>query len=133
VIRYEHLDVANRMSTRPVIVMTESPKGTEPELIVDVMMTVAGRISGEPLSEEARPVVVAMAEEEKRVVLRCRPLLDLCPAPPALASQRPRGGDHTLGVGHRPVGRVRSRVDCQRMSRIDTHHHVVRRSTRHAP
>jgi len=46
---------------------------TDPELVVDVMMAVAGRMSGEPLSEEARPVVAAMAEEENRVVLRCRP------------------------------------------------------------
>lgn len=46
---------------------------TDPKLVVDVMMAVAGRMSGEPLSEDARPVVAAMAEEEKRVVLRCRP------------------------------------------------------------
>jgi len=44
-----------------------------PDLVVDVMMAVAGRMSGEPLAEEARPVVEAMAEEEGRVVLRCRP------------------------------------------------------------
>ncbi|MBV8462780.1 MAG: pyridoxamine 5'-phosphate oxidase family protein [Acidimicrobiales bacterium] len=45
----------------------------DPGLVVDVMMAVAGRMSGQELSEDARPVVAAMAEEEQRVVLRCRP------------------------------------------------------------
>jgi PPOX class probable F420-dependent enzyme len=45
----------------------------DPDLVVDVMMAVGGRMSGEALSEDARPVVAAMAEEEGRVVLRCRP------------------------------------------------------------
>lgn len=45
----------------------------DPDLVVDVMMAVAGRMSGEPLPAEARPVVAAMAAEEERVVLRCRP------------------------------------------------------------
>jgi hypothetical protein len=45
----------------------------DPDLVIDVMMAVGGRMSGDPLSEEARPVVAAMAEEEGRVVLRCRP------------------------------------------------------------
>jgi PPOX class probable F420-dependent enzyme len=43
------------------------------ELVVDVMMAVAGRMSGESLPEEARPIVEAMATEEDRVVIRCRP------------------------------------------------------------
>jgi len=45
----------------------------DPELVVDVMMAVAGRMSGEPLGEDARPFVAAMAAEEDRVVIRCRP------------------------------------------------------------
>ena len=45
----------------------------DPELVVDVMMAVAGRMSGEPLPEEFRPAVAEMAEKEGRVVLRCRP------------------------------------------------------------
>jgi hypothetical protein len=45
----------------------------DPELVVDVMMAIGGRMSGEPLPVDARPVVAAMAEEEGRVVLRCRP------------------------------------------------------------
>lgn len=43
------------------------------DLAVDVMMAVAGRMSGEPLTEEGRPHVAAMAEREDRVVIRCRP------------------------------------------------------------
>jgi PPOX class probable F420-dependent enzyme len=42
-------------------------------LVVDVMMAVAGRMSGQPLGSEARPHVEAMAEQENRVVVRCRP------------------------------------------------------------
>jgi PPOX class probable F420-dependent enzyme len=45
----------------------------DPRLVVDVMMAVGGRMSGEPLGEDARPIVEAMAAEEHRVVLRCRP------------------------------------------------------------
>jgi hypothetical protein len=43
------------------------------DLVIDVMMAVGGRMSGEPLGDDARPVVAAMAAEENRVVLRCRP------------------------------------------------------------
>jgi hypothetical protein len=45
----------------------------DPELVVDVMMAVGGRMSGEPFGQDARPFVEAMAEQEARVVLRCRP------------------------------------------------------------
>jgi hypothetical protein len=45
----------------------------DPDLVVDVMMAVGERMSGEPLPDDARPVVASMAEEEGRVVLRCRP------------------------------------------------------------
>jgi PPOX class probable F420-dependent enzyme len=45
----------------------------DPDVVVDVMMAVGGRMSGEALGEDARPVVAAMAEAEGRVVLRCRP------------------------------------------------------------
>jgi PPOX class probable F420-dependent enzyme len=45
----------------------------DPVLVVDVMMAAAERMSGEALPETARPVVAAMASEEDRVVLRCRP------------------------------------------------------------
>jgi hypothetical protein len=46
---------------------------TDLDLVVDVMMAVAGRMSGQPLPDGARPVVRAMAEKEDRVVIRCRP------------------------------------------------------------
>ncbi|MET8054917.1 pyridoxamine 5'-phosphate oxidase family protein [Streptosporangium sp. NPDC005286] len=45
----------------------------DPTLVVDVMMAARSRVSGEPLGPEARPFVEAMAAEENRVVLRCRP------------------------------------------------------------
>jgi PPOX class probable F420-dependent enzyme len=44
-----------------------------PDLVVDVMMAVASRMSGEALGDDARLFVAAMAEQEDRVVLRCRP------------------------------------------------------------
>ena len=43
------------------------------ETLVDVMMAVAERMSGEPLGPELRPIVKAMGEEEGRVLVRCRP------------------------------------------------------------
>ncbi|MGH3531408.1 MAG: pyridoxamine 5'-phosphate oxidase, partial [Mycobacterium sp.] len=43
------------------------------DLVVDVMMAGAERMSGQPLSEEARPYIEAMAVQEERVVVRCRP------------------------------------------------------------
>lgn len=46
---------------------------TDPDLVVATMMAVGGRMSGEPLGEEARPFVDAMRIEEGRVVLRCTP------------------------------------------------------------
>ena len=45
----------------------------DPDLVVDVMMAVGGRMSSEPLGADARPFVAAMAEQEDRVVIRCRP------------------------------------------------------------
>lgn len=43
------------------------------ETLVDVMMAVGERMSGDPLSPEVRPFVKEMAEREQRVLLRCRP------------------------------------------------------------
>ena len=45
----------------------------DPDLVTNVMMAVGGRMSGQPLPDTARPVVQAMAEQEGRVVIRCRP------------------------------------------------------------
>jgi hypothetical protein len=41
--------------------------------LVDVMMAVAGRMSGEPLTEDLRSFVKQAADEEGRVLVRCRP------------------------------------------------------------
>lgn len=43
------------------------------ETLIDVMMGVAERMSGQPLPPAARPMVKAAAEKEGRVLLRCRP------------------------------------------------------------
>jgi hypothetical protein len=43
------------------------------EKLIDVMMGVAERMSGQPLDAAVRPMVKAMAEKEGRVLLRCRP------------------------------------------------------------
>jgi hypothetical protein len=43
------------------------------EALVDVMMAVAERMSGEPLDPELRPMVKTMGEDEGRVLVRCRP------------------------------------------------------------
>ena len=46
---------------------------TDPEQVVDLMMKVGELMSGEKLPEAARPAVRAMAEREKRVVVRVSP------------------------------------------------------------
>src|SRR5258705_4084021 len=43
------------------------------ETLIDVMMAVAERMSGEPVPAELRPAVKAVAEQESRVLVRCRP------------------------------------------------------------
>ncbi len=45
----------------------------DPDLVCDVMMGVAWRMSGQPLAAEARPMVDAMRRNEDRVVLACMP------------------------------------------------------------
>jgi PPOX class probable F420-dependent enzyme len=56
------------------------------DLVVDVMMAVAGRMSGQPLGDEARPYVEHMAAEEDRVVVRCRPYATFAQPPRHLHS-----------------------------------------------
>jgi PPOX class probable F420-dependent enzyme len=55
------------------------------ELAVDVLMAVAGRMSGEPVGEDTRSFFESMAEEEQRVVLRCRPYETFAPSRPVKA------------------------------------------------
>jgi hypothetical protein len=56
------------------------------DLVVDVMMGVGWRMSGEQLPDDARPVVEAMARDERRVVLRCRPYATFATPPRHLQS-----------------------------------------------
>ena len=59
---------------------------TDRDLTIDVMMAVGGRMSGTPLGDDARPFVEAMAEEEDRVTLRCRPYSTFATPPRHLAA-----------------------------------------------
>jgi PPOX class probable F420-dependent enzyme len=56
------------------------------DLVVDVMMAVAGRMSGQPLGAEARSYVEGMAVKENRVVARCRPYATFAQPPRHLHS-----------------------------------------------
>ena len=67
----------------------------DPDLVVDVMMAVGGRMSGEPLGDDARPFVAAMADQEDRVVLRCRPYTTFAQPPRHLHSN-----DQTEPITH---------------------------------
>jgi len=58
------------------------------DVTVDVMMAVGGRMSGQALSEDARPVVRAMAEHENRLVIRCRPYMTFATPPRHLHDER---------------------------------------------
>ena len=58
----------------------------DPEVVVDVMMAVAERMSGQALGDDARPFVAAMAKEEGRVVLRCTPYATFATPPRHLHS-----------------------------------------------
>jgi hypothetical protein len=46
---------------------------TDRDAVVDTMMAVGWRMSGQELGADARPFVEAMAEQEDRILLRCRP------------------------------------------------------------
>src|SRR5437764_2636465 len=46
---------------------------TDFELVVDVMMRIAGVMAGNPMPADVRPMVEAGARQENRVVLRLRP------------------------------------------------------------
>jgi hypothetical protein len=59
----------------------------DPDLTVDVMMAVGGRMSGTALTDDARPFVQAMAVEEDRLVIRCRPYSTFATPPRHLHDQ----------------------------------------------
>jgi PPOX class probable F420-dependent enzyme len=71
------------------------------DLVVDVMMAVGERMSGQPLGAEARPFVDAMAEKEQRVVLRCRPYSTFAQPPRHLERN-----DQAEGLTHWTSGSV---------------------------
>lgn len=73
----------------------------ERNLAVDVMMAVSGRMSGQSLSDDARPFFEAMAAEEQRVVLRCRPY-ESCAQPP----RHGKVNEAVEGIGHWVSARV---------------------------
>jgi len=77
----------------------------DPEVVVDVMMAVAERMSGQALGEEARPFVEAMAKEEGRVVLRCTPYATFATPPRHLQSN-----DQEEKLTHWSSGSVRWNV-----------------------
>jgi PPOX class probable F420-dependent enzyme len=56
-----------------LVVYGEAIIEEDPDATVDLMMKVAELMSGEKLAEGARPAVAAMAEKEKRVVIRVTP------------------------------------------------------------
>ena len=82
----------------------------DPALVVDVMMAVAGRMSGEPLGDDARPFVEAMAADEGRVVLRCRPYSTFAQPPRHLHRNDQDEQITHWGLRQRPVGRPGPRV-----------------------
>ena len=86
------------------------------KLAVDVLMAVAGRMSGEAPSDETRPSFESMADEEDRIVLRCRATRPLpgrdptrretSPLPPA--SPAPYRGTRRIRVDQRRALEQRS-------------------------
>jgi len=58
----------------------------DPELICDVMMGVAWRMSGNELPDSLRPFIHEMREKEDRVVLRCTPYATFASPPRHLES-----------------------------------------------
>ena len=79
------------------------------ETLVDVMMAVAERMSGEPLAPELRPMVKAMAEEEGRVLVRCRPYATFVTPPRHLHRNDQEEQADPLGLGDRCPGTLETR------------------------
>jgi PPOX class probable F420-dependent enzyme len=73
----------------------------DPGLVVDVMLAVGGRMSGQAIGDDARPFVAAMAEQEQRVVIRCRPYSTFAQPP-----RHPDGNDQAGKLTHWVSGSV---------------------------
>jgi len=56
-----------------LVVYCDAKVETEPEVVVDLMMRIAGVMAGKPMPESLRPMVAEGASREGRVVLRLRP------------------------------------------------------------
>ena len=56
-----------------LVVYCDAKVETEPEVVVDLMMRIAGVMAGKPMPEAVRPMVADGASREGRVVLRLRP------------------------------------------------------------
>jgi PPOX class probable F420-dependent enzyme len=82
-------------------VYADATVDTDRELVVDVMMAVGERMSGQPLGPDSRPFVDTMAEQEQRVVLRCRPYATFAQPPRHL-----HRGDQAEGLTHWISGSV---------------------------
>ena len=82
----------------------------DPQLVVDVMVGVAWRMSGQPLNDDARPAVAVRASEEDRVAIRCRPYATFAQPPRNLernGGQRAPASQPAGLIDHR-LGRLRS-------------------------
>jgi PPOX class probable F420-dependent enzyme len=56
-----------------LLVYCDASLETDFDLVVDVMMRIAGVMAGNPMPDEVRPMVEEGAHREQRVVLRLRP------------------------------------------------------------
>jgi PPOX class probable F420-dependent enzyme len=82
-------------------VYADATVDTDPQLVVDVMMAIGERMSGQPLDAGMRPAVEAMAERENRVVLRCRPYATFATPP-----RQVEGEGRAEGLSHWVSGNI---------------------------
>ncbi len=82
-----------------LVVYGEARVETDPDAVVDLMMKVGELMSGEKIPDAARPAVQAMAEKEKRVVVRVTPVATFETPPKHLhAGDDGSGLEHGLGA-----------------------------------
>jgi PPOX class probable F420-dependent enzyme len=82
-----------------LVVYGEAKLESDPDAVVSLMMKVGELMSGQEIPESARPAVAAMAEKEKRVVLRIKPLATFETPPKHLyAGDDSSKLDHGLGA-----------------------------------
>lgn len=86
------------------------------DLVVDVMMAGAERMSGQRLGEEARPYVEAMAVREDRVAVRCRPYATFAQPPRHLYNTTIKPKKSLTGCRPRSRGMRQTRRECDCVS-----------------